>query len=1213
MDPVSQVDATNWQEALPGVQIEVSQAGARSATYVLDGADFLVGSVPGCDLRVSADVAAVLCVFARQPGGVTLRKLVPSCTILVNGSSVSQADLKDGDQVQIGHVAIALRVEASEVDEARKSLHASMAEFRTQVTRFQAEKAAFERDRTKQPAADWEKQRAELLKQLSERKVLLEERALEIDRQKEELIRTRAEMTDLRRQLYDHYQDRREQLVSMQDGLDSSRREIAERTKKLALAEQDAADRRDRDRERQAELQKRDDELTKGLVRLDEERRQFEAQQQATLDSWTGRISDLETREKELAQKSADLEGKLKQYQADIVRLHRRETALEDRVVELKKLEDDLAVRREQLQLDTSEAEERLAQIDEIQTKLTEEVETLAGQKAEQEAVARQLAERTAAVEGQQATLAVLRGKLERMRDDIRTREQDAENLRGEVATSAAELSEKQRLLETARLEFEAEQQQQAQERAHWSQRSALLDAAVRQLKQAQENLALEDERVRRAGQEIDERRHKLDESEALLRSRLAQLAEAHERADIERKALQERSINLTEREQACVALQEQLQRRAHEVADRHKEGADRLKEYQTSLADLDARRAELEQREVRARQELQALRDDIDARAAELQKKHAEVALFAQTHVAEMNDLAVQRRAVAEERAAFGLEKQQALDKVGQARAELEMLRNETLQLVQHLPDAELRAGAAVERMSHAREQLRSHLDEIHKYVRACHDELADLRGKLQSDADQLTHQEAELRRQQDEHRLSVVAFKQQMIEWQGQITEAQRAMSRDETRLARKNAQADERVKAIEEQSQRLVKQAEVLHGQERDVAERRHEMDRHLGDMREWYRKKLRELAGIPLVPPVVGTDVEPTILPAPIVPAVEETSEDGESGIVPTGRSILSIASAVDAGDAKLGQVLRDLQLVEPDTLTALLAEARRQRRSLRQVLLASGVITLYQLALIEAGNLSGLVLGPVRIIDRVRTSAHESVYRVFDPRRGVEAVLRHLGEAVMSDPIKPDEFRQLFDQARLNDPHVANTLEVLDLAGRPAVVQEWLTGLPSSDWPPLAAAPGVCHRLLTQAAQGLAAVHKAGMVHGHLSDGLLLLTGDGVLKICGLGEPSWLIGVQPEEEPTPRDDLRAVGKIAAGWCTPSGVRKGPKTKPLPDALVSILYRLTADGDPGYRNVAELLGDLQQAATDIPANSEAWERLLKYVRENGDAEAALRQSA
>ena len=197
---------------------------------------------------------------------------------------------------------------------------------------------------------------------------------------------------------------------------------------------------------------------------------------------------------------------------------------------------------------------------------------------------------------------------------------------------------------------------------------------------------------------------------------------------------------------------------------------------------------------------------------------------------------------------------------------------------------------------------------------------------------------------------------------------------------------------------------------------------------------------------------------------------------------------------------------------------------------------------------------------------------------------------------------------------MNDPHVANTLEVLEYwPADPRRLQEWLTGLPATDWPPLAAAPGVCYRLLTQAAQGLAVAHQAGVVHGHLSDALLLLTGDGILKICGLGEPPWLIGVQHDEEPTARDDLRTLGKIVSGWCTPTGVRKGAKTKPLPEALVSVLYRLAAEGDAGFADVKELLDELQNAAAAIPPNAEAWDRLLKYVREHGTAEAALRQSA
>ena len=63
----------------------------------------------------------------------------------------------------------------------------------------------------------------------------------------------------------------------------------------------------------------------------------------------------------------------------------------------------------------------------------------------------------------------------------------------------------------------------------------------------------------------------------------------------------------------------------------------------------------------------------------------------------------------------------------------------------------------------------------------------------------------------------------------------------------------------------------------------------------------------------------------------------------------------------------GELLSSLGLVEANTLHALWAEARRQRRSLRQLLLAAGELTLYQVALIEAEypdwhDLAGALLG-----------------------------------------------------------------------------------------------------------------------------------------------------------------------------------------------------------------------------------------------------------
>ncbi len=1220
--------SADWAEALPAVTLEVRQGAARSASYALDAVDFLIGSVPGCDLRLAADAPGVLCLFARHPAGAVLRKLAPTQSILVNGQAASVRELVDGDRVQIGPVEIHVRITparplqpaSADLDQAKADLAEHVQQFREQVIQFQHDKDAFERQRQKAPADS--AQHTQLQQELREREQLLEERSALIEQQKAELAKVRQEMADVRRQLYDHYQDRRDHLAGMQDELEGSKRELEERARKLQLEEQDAADRRQRDRLREEELDLRTIEVTQRALRFEEERGLFEQRQKESLDDWAKKNADLQMREKSLADQVHALEAKIKQYEADVLRLNRLQGALDERETQFTQQADELARQREQLRQDSLELEQQLVQIDAWRTQASDDAKRLAVQKQEQDALARQLAERAAALEGQQTTLASLRGRLERMREEMRAREQELDEQRARQEAREAELAKKHQEAEGRHAEIHADRAAYEIDRQRWLERSAMIESAVHQLTQAQASLAGEEERLRQEKEQLDQLRKQHADSDGVLQGRLAQLAETQARLDLERQAQQQRGVNLVEREEACQALQEQLHRRSEEIAARHKEITERLQEYQTKFAGLDERQKALDEREQELQQQIDSWRRDLQEKVEALQKQHQAVAGIGDMHQDQLNLLAIERKMHADERAEFLLEQQAALEKLAQARADLEALRHEAQTFLHDLPDAAMRAGAAVSRLSNAREQLRSHLGEIHQYVRACQDELEQVRSRLQGDLDKLQEQEQTLRRSQDEHRLAMAGFRQQLIEWQGQISELKNLLAHDETRLERRQAQVDEKARTIEVETQRLAQHAEELQEQEREVADRREEVDHHLVEMREWYRRKLRELAGIPLVPDTLKFGDQESEVRSQESEVRNQESEvrnqesDGlapDEGIVPTGRSILSLSGAVDQGDQKLGEVMREAQLVDADTLTALLAEARRQRRSLRQVLLSSGVITLYQLALIETGDVQGLMLGPIRVIDRLRNSVHETVYRVFDPRRGAEAVLRHLAEADMADALKPDEFRQRFGQARLNDPHLANTLEVLELSGRPAVLQEWLSGLPATDWPPLAAAPGVCHRLLTQAAQGLATAHQAGVIHGHLADALLLLTGDGVLKICGLGEPPWLIGIQHDEEPTARDDLRALGRIVSGWCTPTGVRKGAKTKPLPEALVSVLYRLAAEGDAGYADVRELLADLEKTAGAIPANAEAWDRLLKYVREHGTAEAMLRQSA
>jgi hypothetical protein len=328
--------------------------------------------------------------------------------------------------------------------------------------------------------------------------------------------------------------------------------------------------------------------------------------------------------------------------------------------------------------------------------------------------------------------------------------------------------------------------------------------------------------------------------------------------------------------------------------------------------------------------------------------------------------------------------------------------------------------------------------------------------------------------------------------------------------------------------------------------------------------------------------------------------------------------LQLADELDPGDRQLGDLLRSLELVDVDTLQALLMEARRQRRSLRQVLLSGReegipLLTLYQMALIEAGNLDGLVLGPMRVVDRLLVTPRETVYRVFDPSRGGPALLRHLAEAEMHDAVHPDEFRQRFGAAAaIQHPNVAATHEVLEINGRPAVVQEWLTGLPATDWPSSASVPGVWFRLMTQAALGVHTAHQAGLVHGRLSLRNVVLTNEGIVKISGFGDPAWLAGL--DTEPGASADIMALGELGNAWASLGPRRKNGKTiKPLPNMLQTLLKCLQPESNDPYTSAEELLNDLERAGATLPDAADAWSQLLDHVRANGSEAAAWRKSA
>ncbi len=1219
--------------ALPEVRLEMRQGKGRTTAYTVSDLGFLIGTVPGCDLRMpGSGLPAVLGLVSRSDSGVTFRKLAPTQAILINGQSASHAPLHDGDRVTVGavdlfvHIQQEIRSQESEVrdqrsevssqksaeleelsarlderqkqlDEQTRALEADRVlwyERRQEIEREISQKKTWKKEGAHEDLAEREHALAGQVADLAARESDLQARFADLDKHKQELAGTRQDLADIRKQLYERYQERRDRLAGLQEAVNRAAQKVQERKRQVDAEAVELQNTRFRETARQTELQAHAADIADLVHRLEEERHLFQESKTTYQAELKEKLAHVEAREQALSAAHQELEKNRQQYQADLIRLDRLQGALDTREKELEAKGQEIDQRLEHLQHDSGELEDQVHQAEELRVQVNAEAERLAQQKEEQQALSVQLAQRAAALEGQQATMAALRTRLERMREEVRREEQQLgqERLRQEQAE--AELQQHLEHSMKLRAELDSEQKLRDQERQQLVERGAVLEAAVNQLRLAQDKLGEDEEKLRQRALELDQKTADHGVETGHFQGRITQLEEARLQLEAERQALREREKSLANAEELRGKLQDQLRRRAEELAARQRELAEQAAPLQAQALALEAQRTDLAQQQQLAHAQQAARQQELEATAADLARLQEE-------HQKRQDDLHRQwsklqeagrsigaaRKALAQEQARIKMQGQELAEAQVRQRDEFDSICRQAKELLHSLPDLELRAGTALTRLTGAREQLKDHIGEVHAYAQQCQEDLDGLRGQIQAEADRLQQKEQTLRRLQDEHRLAVAGFRQQLIDWQGQVAEKKRLLVHDETRLERKEAQVSEQVRQIDATKEELAQKAEDLQEKERAVAGRRQLMDRHLSDMREWYRGKLRDLAGIEAVSSQSAG--EPAALATGEFPGGDDVP-DAEEAETPVGRDILSLSGPADEADRRLGDLLRSLELVEADALTALLTEARRQRRSLRQILLAGGVVTLYQMALIEAGNIAALMLGPVRVVDRLRTTPRETVYLVFDPRRGSEAILRHLAEAEL-DPAHADEFRQCFIRAQgVDHPHLARTLEVLDIAARPVVLQECLSGLPCPEWPPLASVPGVCFRLLSQAALGLATIHDAGLMHGHLSAHLLLLTDEGILKICGLGEPSWLAGVPNAEPASVAGDLAALGAIAAGWST-VGVRKGAKTKPLPPSLRRVIDRLQSRTEP-YPSAAALLDDLDIISRDIPANAEAW---------------------
>jgi len=928
-------------------------------------------------------------------------------------------------------------------------------------------------------------------------------------------------------------------------------------------------------------------------------------------------VVELTSREGTLAAQMAEHAAASAALREDLLRLDRLGAELETREASIGERAGEIDSRVNRIHLESGEFESQAREIDRAQEQNRVETARLVALAVELKHREASLLERTTQVETQQSMLTALRMNLENRREETRLEAEGVAGERARVDTIAAAAQEQLREAEMLRLTLSSELGGHDETRQALDDRATLLQEAVTRVRDLQAELAAEDARIQAERLNVSERETALlalaaavAERESLAQSRTEQLVEMQSRLEDDRKALRDREAALTDIDDSRNNIQESLRKRSEELALRQRELDTRHDEFtalvgghETSVAELDRHRAELEARRLGNEQReahWQLREGEYQSRLVSLDRMREQIEAERAAFVADRDRFAseIERKT----REANGGDELHA-QRLAELEAERDSTRKQVAELAAGLPELELRTRGILDRLGQSRDQLRGQLSELHTYARQSQEELEVVRTSIASESERLRMQETSLGRARAEHRLSVASFRQQLIEWQGRFTDMKSVLTTGEARLERKQT-------AVEETARLVARQAESISEQQRLVAEKRSDIERHLGDMREWYRRKLRELVGT-RAPAAEGSG----ILPLP---------PSGE----PTEVESLAVTGDIEEGDRRLGELLLRLELVDQETVNGLWTESKRQRRPLRQILLSGGYLTLYQLALIEAGNIHRLVLGRFRVIDRLSSSARETVFRVFDPQTIPSSgewnaantgpgtrLLRHLGESEMSDAVRPDEYRQRFTAVRdVAHPNIAPTLEILEINGRPAIVQEWLGGVPGGDWPSQTSSPWVWYRLLSQTAQGLHTAHQAQLYHGRLSTSSLLLNSAGSVRILGLGEPPWLYG---GIEGSVEGDLRDLGQIALFWMN-NGRKRGTRTK-FPEALVNVLRALGASPTEEahetamYPNVAALLEDLDGLDSQMNPDNASWEKLLGFVRDNLGGNPGLKLAA
>ncbi|MGH9534382.1 MAG: protein kinase domain-containing protein [Terriglobales bacterium] len=217
--------------------------------------------------------------------------------------------------------------------------------------------------------------------------------------------------------------------------------------------------------------------------------------------------------------------------------------------------------------------------------------------------------------------------------------------------------------------------------------------------------------------------------------------------------------------------------------------------------------------------------------------------------------------------------------------------------------------------------------------------------------------------------------------------------------------------------------------------------------------------------------------------------------------------------------------------------------------------------------------AGTTAGPYRIEGALGAGAMGEVYRALDTRLGREVALKLLAAGAAG--ADPDRQRRFEQEARavaaLNHPNLLAIYDVGELAGRPFLVTELLTGETLRQR--LKAGPLPSRKVAEYGAQiaaGLAAAHAQGIIHRDLKPENLFVTDDrikildfGLAKVQELAAARGAEEVSPSSAPTLTATVPGAVLGTVGYMAPEQAR-GQAADARSDifSLGAVLYEMAA---------------------------------------------------